>query len=62
MTEVLLVDDHIREMLLQGKSPDDIKEYACETRGMKSLWDDAMDRLMRGETTVAEVLRVASSD
>ncbi|MBF0620044.1 MAG: Flp pilus assembly complex ATPase component TadA, partial [Candidatus Omnitrophica bacterium] len=62
LTEILMMDDTIREMLLQGKSSDDIKAYAREYHGMKSLWDDALDRLAQGQTTVAEVFRVSSED
>ena len=62
MTEILVMDDTIREMLLQGKSSDDIKAYACEVNGMKLLWDDALARLAEGQTTVAEVFRIASEE
>ncbi len=62
MTEILVMDDTIREMLLQGKSSDDIKEYAREANGMKLLWDDALLRLAEGQTTVAEVFRIASEE
>ncbi len=62
MTEILVMDDTIREMLLQGKSSDDIKEYAREANGMKLLWDDALARLAEGQTTVAEVFRIASEE
>lgn len=62
MTEILMMDDTIREMLLQGKSSDDIKAYAQEVNGMKLLWDDALARLSEGQTTVAEVFRIASEE
>ncbi len=62
MTEILVMDDTIREMLLQGKSSDDIKEYAREANGMKLLWDDALARLAEGQTTVAEGFRIASEE
>jgi type IV pilus assembly protein PilB len=61
LTEVLIVDDTVREMLLQGKSSDDIKEYARSAHGMRTLWDDAIDRLSQGQTTVTELFRVASA-
>ncbi len=62
LTELLIVDDTIRSMLLEGKMSDDIKKYARETQGMRTLWDDAIERLAQGQTTIAEVLRVATSE
>jgi type IV pilus assembly protein PilB len=62
LTELLIVDDTVREMLLEGRSSDDIKQYARESLGMRTLWDDALDRLKQGQTTVAEVLRVAAAE
>lgn len=61
VTEILVMDDRIREMLIEGKSSDDIKRYACEVQGMKTLWDDAVERLAQGQTTVEEVFRIASN-
>jgi type IV pilus assembly protein PilB len=62
LTEILIVDDPVREMILEGKSSDDIKQYAREKQGMRTLWDDALERLAQGQTTVAEVLRVAAAE
>lgn len=62
ITEVLVVDDSIRELLLEGKSSDAIKAHARVHQGMKLLWDDALDRLLAGDTTVTEVLRIAADE
>ncbi len=62
ITEILEMDDRIREMLLSGKSSDDIKNYAVANKGMKLLYDDIIDRLCEGQTTVTEVFRVASDE
>lgn len=62
ITEILELDDPIREMLLKGKSSDEIKKYAITNKGMKILYDDIVDRLIEGQTTVAEVFRVTSED
>ncbi|MFH0753326.1 MAG: GspE/PulE family protein [Candidatus Omnitrophota bacterium] len=61
LTEVLMIDDAVREMLLRGDSSDDIKNYARREQGMRTLWDDAIDRLSQGQTTVAELFRVAAA-
>ena len=62
ITEVLLIDDHIRELLLRGKSSDEISRYAQEKQGMKLLFDDCIDKMCKGETTLAEVYRIASPE
>jgi type IV pilus assembly protein PilB len=62
ITEILEVNDDVRELLLAGKSSDDIKVYAQEHMGMKTLWDDIIERVSAGDTTLEEVFRVASED
>lgn len=62
ITEILIMDDSIREMILRGDSSDDIREHARRTQGMKLLWDEALESLAVGQTTVAEVLRVAAAE
>ncbi len=62
LTELLVVDDRVREMLLEGRSSDEIKRYVRDEQGMRTLWDDAMERLAQGQTTVAEILRVAAAE
>ncbi len=62
ITEVLQVDDTIREMLIRGKSSDEIKSYAQQKQKMATLWEDAMQKAIRGETTLSEVLRVTASE
>lgn len=62
ITEILVIDDDIRAMLLGGHSSDDIKNFARENRGMRTLWDDAMEKCLSGQTTLEEVLRVTSTE
>lgn len=62
ITEVLEVDDAVRELLLQGKSSDEIKAFAQKNQGMQTLWHDAMDKCQQGLITFEEVLRVSSKD
>jgi type IV pilus assembly protein PilB len=58
ITEILRIDDIIREYLIEGRSSEEIREYAQKEQGMLLLRDDAFSRLLAGETTVEEVLRV----
>ncbi len=62
ITEILEIDDEVRNMLLAGKTSDDIKQYACEKQGMITLWQDAIDKCSQGLTTLEEVLRVAANE
>jgi len=62
VTEVLQIDDNIRDMLLKGKTSLDITRYAQKNQGMKLLFDDVIDKMCAGETTLTEVFRVASED
>jgi len=62
VTEVLQIDDNIRDMLLKRKTSIDITRYAQKNQGMKLLFDDVVDKMNAGETTLTEVFRVACED
>jgi len=62
ITELLEIDDTIRDMLIERRSSEDIKEYACKENGMITLWEDAMAKCAAGLTPLEEVLRIASKD
>lgn len=59
--EVLLIDDHIKELIMQQSSFVEIQNYVKE-KGMKFLLDDGLAKVTQGLTTTEEVLRVASLD
>jgi len=60
--EVLMIDDMIREMISEKRSLDDIKRYAVEKCGMKTLRDDALLKVKEGLTCLDEALRVTSEE
>ncbi|HBR14598.1 MAG TPA: type II secretion system protein GspE [Candidatus Omnitrophica bacterium] len=62
VTEILDIDDEIRDMLLRGMSSDAIKQYAREKKGMNTLWEDAMGKCVAGLTTLEEVMRITTND
>lgn len=62
ITELLEVDDDIRNLLLKGESSDTIKDFARKKKGMRTLFEDAMDKCLQGQTTLDEVLRITASD
>lgn len=62
ITEILEMDDDIRNMLMLGKSSDEIKNYAQGKKGMRILFEDAMEKCLQGLTTFDEVLRITTSE
>jgi type IV pilus assembly protein PilB len=59
--EMILVDKEIRIMIARGASVSEIQEYARRL-GFRSLRFDGIKKVLRGLTTVEEVLRVAAVD
>ena len=62
IAEVIEVDDDVRTLLLQGKSSEAIKAYVRKEQGMETLFENALDKALKGETTLEEVLRVTAND
>ncbi|MGE5280366.1 MAG: GspE/PulE family protein [Deltaproteobacteria bacterium] len=60
--EVLMIDDAIRDMIIKRASTDQIKEFAVREKGMLSLRDDAMLRVVEGVTTLEEALRATTEE
>lgn len=55
--EVLLVDPYIEKMAVEGKTSTDIENYARE-HGMRVLKEDGWERVLSGQTSIEEILRV----
>jgi general secretion pathway protein E len=55
--ELLILDDNIRSLIMSGADSNVIKRKAIE-QGMTTLLRDGVDKIVRGVTTVDEVLRV----
>jgi type IV pilus assembly protein PilB len=56
--EMLMVDNDLRKLIVQGASDTEIAEDARE-RGIKDLFGDCRDKLFQGVTSVEELMRVA---
>ncbi len=52
--EVLQIDEEIQDMILKGKTAQDITRRAKEEGKLRTLKDDAADRVIRGITTLEE--------
>jgi len=60
--ELLVLNDSIRSMILEGRSATEIKKVARETAGMSTLREDGLLKVLRGDTTLDEVMRVTMED
>jgi type II secretion system protein E len=60
--EMLTVDDTIRQMIVKRDTSTEIKQYAMKEQGMTTLLRDGRQRVLNGDTTVREVLRVCQRE
>ncbi|WP_295456024.1 type II secretion system ATPase GspE [uncultured Thiodictyon sp.] len=61
ISEVLLMTDPIRKLVLSHATASAIQRLAME-EGMATMYEDGLRKAMAGRTTVEEVLRVAEDD
>jgi type IV pilus assembly protein PilB len=59
--EAVIINDNIREMIIERKSIDQIKAYAQE-QGMKTLRDDAFLKVKQELTTLDEAIRITTEE
>jgi general secretion pathway protein E len=59
--ELMIVDDEIRELVMKKADAAAIRR-ACTAKGMKILRQDGAERVMAGQTTIEELLRVTQED
>jgi type IV pilus assembly protein PilB len=56
--ELLMVDSKVREMIFSNTSANIIRDY-CIRKGMNTLYQDGLKKVLKGFTTFEEVFRVA---
>lgn len=59
--EIMVINEEIRELILERSSTAKIKKLACKT-GMKTLRQDALRRAQKGQTSLEEVFRITNPD
>ncbi len=59
--EILHVDKNLRSLILTSRDLDEIRSIALDA-GLKTLADDALEKIRAGVTTLAEVRRVLGTD
>lgn len=57
--EILMIDREVRNMIMSEAATEDIKEYAIKKQGMRTLKQGAITYLLKGITTMEEVVKVA---
>ncbi len=60
--ELLPIDDTIRHMTVERRSSGDIKQYAQENLGMRTLLGDGKIAVLHGKSTPEEILRVCQRE
>jgi general secretion pathway protein E len=61
LQELMIVDDNVRDLVMKKADASSIRR-ACTARGMKILRQDGAERVMAGQTTIEELLRVTQED
>lgn len=61
VTELLVPDEVFREAVLQKMPTRALQEVAIQ-QGMQTMWQDGLRRVLKGQTTIEEILRVIASD
>ncbi len=59
--ELLIIDDEVRNLIMRSADSSEIRRAAA-AKGMTTLREDGADKIMRGLTTIDEVLRVTQDD
>ncbi|MBI4272599.1 Flp pilus assembly complex ATPase component TadA [Candidatus Uhrbacteria bacterium] len=57
--EIFNVSEDIQKMILEDKPARDIQKYA-ESKGMLTLFEDGLTKVLAGETTIGEIMRILS--
>ena len=60
--ETILINDTIREMIIRRKSIDEIRSYVVKDLGMKTLRDDAFQKVREELTTLDEAIRITTEE
>jgi type II secretory ATPase GspE/PulE/Tfp pilus assembly ATPase PilB-like protein len=61
LTEMLVMDEVLRDAVLQKMPTRRLQEIAGQ-QGMRTLFQSGMERVIHGQTTVEEVLRMVAMD
>lgn len=60
--EFLTVDDNVRRMIIDRAPASHIKQHGQKTQSMITMLQDGRSKVLQGETTIQEVLRVCQRE
>jgi type II secretory ATPase GspE/PulE/Tfp pilus assembly ATPase PilB-like protein len=61
VTELLVVNEPFREAILKKMPTSALEEIAIQ-QGMRTLWQNGLQRVIAGETSLEETVRVLAAD
>lgn len=61
VTELLAPDEKFREAVMQ-KLPTRLLQDVAVQQGMQTMWQDGLKRVLKGQTTLEEIVRVIAAD
>ena len=61
LTELLEVDEVLREAILE-KMPTRALQQVAIQQGMQTFWQNGLRRVLQGQTTIEEIMRVLAAD
>jgi type II secretory ATPase GspE/PulE/Tfp pilus assembly ATPase PilB-like protein len=61
LTEMLVVDEVMRDAILQRMPTRTLQQVATQ-QGMQTLWQNGIRRILAGQTTLDEIMRVLAAD
>jgi type II secretory ATPase GspE/PulE/Tfp pilus assembly ATPase PilB-like protein len=61
LTEMLIINEPLRDAILQKLPTRSLQEVASQ-QGMQTLWELGLTRVLRGQTTIEEILRVVPTE
>jgi len=59
--ELMVLDPTLREMIFRGEPDLRLREYACRSAGMRSLLEDGARKVVAGQTSTDELMRVTAA-
>ena len=60
--ELLVIDEPLKKMIVDRKSSNELKNYAIQHQGLKTLLSDGKMNVLAGKTTPKEILRVVQRE
>jgi type IV pilus assembly protein PilB len=60
--EILVIDREVRDMMTNGATVDEIRDYAISKQHMSTLAAECISLMGKGETTIQEVIRTSYSN